>query len=543
MIKRALISVFDKTGIVDFAKELDRLGVEILSTGGTAAKFREEGIKVKDVSEYTGFPEMMDGRVKTLHPKIHGGLLALRGNTAHMDQAKKNHIEMIDMVVVNLYPFEDTVKKNLHFEETIEMIDIGGPSMIRSAAKNFKNVIVLVDPKDYASVLEAIKSGTEISFEKRKELAKKVFETTAAYDAAIMNYLKNKEELFPNKLVLSYNKKQDMRYGENPYQSAAFYESPNSIEPSITTATQLQGKELSYNNIMDGDAAVEIVKEFKEPCCAVIKHANPSGVSVSEKIEDALIKAYNADALSAFGCIIALNRTCNKACAEFLKDKFLEVVIAVDFDKEALAIFAEKKNVRLMKLPGLQDFYTKKAKHELLTTKKVVGGVLVQTRNFPELDLGEVTIVHKEAPTKEDIEKMTEEAKKGTLKELICVTKKSPSKDQLKDMVFAMKVCKHVKSNTIIYAKGLTTVGIGAGQMSRVDAAKIAGIKSEGRSKDAVMASDAFFPFRDGVDEAAKAGISAIVHPGGSIRDKEVIDAANEHGIAMVFSGTRLFLH
>ncbi len=541
MIKRALISVFDKTGIVEFAKELDKLGVEILSTGGTAKKLKDADIKVKDVSEHTGFPEMMDGRVKTLHPKIHGGLLALRDKIEHMKQAKDNDISMIDLVVVNLYPFEDTVKKKLSFEETIEMIDIGGPSMIRSASKNFKDVLVVVDPDDYGWIIEAIKKGEEIPLEKRKELAKKVFERTAVYDSAIAEYLCGGETVFPGSICNGFKKKQEMRYGENPYQDAAFYVDAAS-EPGVGNAEQLHGKALSYNNIMDTDGALEIVKEFVEPCAAVIKHANPSGVSVSDKIEDALVKAYNADPLSAFGCIIALNRPCNKACAEFLADKFLEVVIAPDFDKEALDILTEKRNRRLLKLPSLDDFYKSREK-EKFTTKKVVGGLLVQTRNFPTLNLDEVNIIKNEDPTKEDVAKLTQEARDGTLKDLICVTKKEPTKEQLKDMVFAMKVCRHVKSNSVLYANGLVTIGIGAGQMSRVDATIIATRKSEGKAKGAVMVSDAFFPFRDGIDESVKSGITAIIQPGGSIRDKEVIEAANEHGIAMVFSGTRLFLH
>ena len=540
MIKRALISVFDKTGIVEFAKELDKLGVEILSTGGTASKLKDAGIKVKDVSQYTGFPEMMDGRVKTLHPKIHGGLLALRNNKEHMKQAKESNIEMIDMVVVNLYPFEETVKKKLSFEETIEMIDIGGPSMVRSAAKNFKDVLVIIDPNDYKWIIKEIKSGKKIPIEKRKELAKKVFEITSVYDSLIAKYLT--EEQFPRIFSGLYIKKQEMRYGENPYQDAAFYTDLSSKEPGVGNSEQLHGKELSYNNIMDTDSALEIVKEFCEPCAAVIKHANPSGVAASDKIEDALEKAYNADPLSAFGCIIALNRKCNKACAEFLNDKFIEVIIAPDYDKEVLDMLMEKKNRRILKLPTLQACYKGNIKEEL-TTKKVVGGLLVQTRNFPLLDLEEVKIIKKENPTQEDIEKLTKEAKKGTLKNLICVTKKQPTKEQLKDMIFAMKVCKHVKSNSVLYAKNLVTIGIGAGQMSRVDATIIATKKSEGKAKGAVMASDAFFPFRDGVDEAAKAGISAIIQPGGSVRDDEVTKAANEHDMAMVFTGVRLYKH
>ncbi|MEA2037197.1 MAG: bifunctional phosphoribosylaminoimidazolecarboxamide formyltransferase/IMP cyclohydrolase [Nanoarchaeota archaeon] len=541
-IKRALISVFDKTGIVEFAKELDKLGVEILSTGGTAKKLKEEGIKVKDVSDYTKFPEMMDGRVKTLHPKIHGGLLALRENVEHMKQAKDNDIEMIDMVVVNLYPFEDTVKKNLSFEETIEMIDIGGPSMVRSASKNFRDVIVLVDPNDYSWVIEEIKKGNKIEIEKRKELAKKVFERTSAYDGEIARYLSTNKERFPNTFSTAMIKKQEMRYGENPYQDAAFYIDPSSEEPGIGGTEQLSGKELSYNNIMDSDGALNIVKEFCEPCVAVIKHANPSGVAVGDIIEDALKKAYNADSLSAFGCVMAMNRPLNKACAEFLKDKFIEVIIAPDYEKEALDMLTEKKGRRILKLPNLNLCY-KDGPKDILTMKKVVGGQLIQTRNFPSLNIDEVNMIKNESPTTDDVAKLTKEAREGTLKDLICVTKKQPTKEQLKDMVFAMKVCRHVKSNSVLYAKDLVTIGIGAGQMSRVDATMIATRKSDGKAKDAVMVSDAFFPFRDGVDEAAKAGISSIIQPGGSIRDKEAIEAANEHGLAMVFSGTRLFLH
>lgn len=537
---KALISVFDKTGIVEFTKELVGMGWEIVSTGGTAAKLKEEGISVMDVSEHTGFPEMMDGRVKTLHPKVHGGLLALRDNQDHMKQASENDISMIDMVVVNLYPFSETVAKKVSFEETIEQIDIGGPSMLRSAAKNFKDVIVITDPSDYPMVIEKLK-GEGLGADERKKLALKVFQKTAVYDAAISEYLSN-DELLPETKVIGLKKKQGMRYGENPYQDAAFYIDPLSIEPGVGDAEQLAGKELSYNNIMDTDGALNIVKEFCEPCVSVIKHANPSGVAVRENIDEALVAAYNADALSAFGCVIAMNRRCDKKCAEFLADKFIEVVIAPDFEPEALELLSEKKNRRLLKLPALNACYKDGVK-EALTAKKVVGGMLIQSRNFPTLNLDEVKVVKNPNPTKEDIAALTQAARDGNLKELICVTEKQPTASQLKDMVFAMKVCKHVKSNSVMYAKDLVTVGIGAGQMSRVDATIIATRKSEGRAKDAVMVSDAFFPFRDGVDESVKSGINAIIQPGGSIRDDEVIQAANEHGISMVFSGTRLFLH
>mgnify|MGYP003972252645 FL=1 len=493
-----------------------------------------------DVSDYTGFPEMMDGRVKTIHPKIHGGLLALRDNEKHMHEAEKNNIKMIDIVVVNLYPFKETVKKNLSFEETIEMIDIGGPSMIRSASKNFKDVIVVIDPEDYLWILEEIKLGHDISIEKRKSLAKKVFEKTSIYDAEISSYMT--EETLPGSYSISYPKKQNLRYGENPYQDAAFYIDENVIEPCVGNAEQLHGKGLSYNNIMDTDGALEIIKEFDETCAVVIKHANPSGAAVSDKIEDALIKAFNADSLSAFGCVIAMNRICNKECAEFLSDKFIEVVIAPGYDDEAFEILSKKKNRRLLKLPSLNDNLLHDNK-EKVTTKKVVGGILVQTRNFPTIDINKLEIINNKEPTKEDISRLTQKAKDGILDEFICVTKKEPTEAEIKDMIFAMKVCKHVKSNSVLYAKNLVTVGIGAGQMSRVDATIIATRKSTGKSENAVMVSDAFFPFRDGVDEAAKSGISAIIQPGGSIRDKEVIQAANEHGITMLFTGTRLFKH
>lgn len=514
-IKRALISVSDKSDIAAFASELAKLGVEIVSTGGTASLLEDNGIKVKQVSAITNFPEMLDGRVKTLHPKIHGALLALRKNKEHMKQIKEQNIQPIDMVVVNLYPFEETIKqKNVKFEDAIENIDIGGPSMLRSAAKNFEDVIVVTDSNDYSIVLKELKEKGNVSKELRKELARKAFEKTAFYDAMISNFLQGKENDFPEKLLMVFEKKQDMRYGENPHQKAAFYSEKEFAEPSIAQAEQVNGKELSYNNIMDADAALNIVKEFSEPCCSVIKHANPSGVAAAEKIENALEKAYNADPLSAFGCIIALNKKCNLACAEFMRDKFIEVVIAPDYDKDALNLLKEKKKLRVMVLPNLGEFYKNK-RIEKFTLKKIVGGLLLQTREYP------------------DFEKL----------DLKVVTKRKPSEQEIKDMIFACKVNKHVKSNAVLFAKDGVTVGIGAGQMSRVDSSIIAARKAGPKAKGAVMSSDAFFPFRDGIDEAAKAGITAIMQPGGSIRDQEVIDAANEHNIAMVFSGTRLFLH
>ncbi len=541
MIKRALLSVYDKKGIVEFAAGLADIGIIIISTGGTAALLRKSGIKVTEVSEVTKFPEMMGGRVKTLHPKIHGGLLCKREDPSHVKDAKMHDIEMIDLIAVNLYPFEETVKQRIAEEDTVEMIDIGGPSMIRSAAKNFHDVAVLTDSEDYKQVLALLKTEKEIPLAKRKELAAKAFRKTASYDAAIAQYFS--KEAFPEKIVLSFSKRQGMRYGENPYQEAAFYVSDTLVEPCIANAEQLHGKELSYNNIMDADAALEIVKEFSDPCTAVIKHANPSGVALDQNISGALAKAYNADPLSAFGCIIAMNRMCDLECAQFLKDKFVEVIIAEDFKEDARMLLEKKKNIRLLRVKGIKECYDRGCRHEKFTGKKVIGGLLIQTRNFPIISADTVNIIHNMKPTPDEVTALTEEAKKGKLSKLLCVTKKKPTKEQLKDLLFAMKVCKHVKSNSVLYAKDLVTVGIGAGQMSRVDAAMIATTKSAGRAKGAVMASDAFFPFRDGIDEAAKAGVIAIIQPGGSVRDKEVIDAANEHGIAMVFTGVRLFLH
>jgi phosphoribosylaminoimidazolecarboxamide formyltransferase / IMP cyclohydrolase len=505
---RALISVFDKTGIVEFAKELDKLGVEILSTGGTAKKLKENNINVKDVSDYTQFPEMMDGRVKTLHPKIHGGLLALRNNKAHMKQAKENNIEMIDMVVVNLYPFEETVKKKVSFEETIEMIDIGGPSMIRSAAKNFQDVIVLTDPEDYQKIIKKLKNKEEISLEEKKELAKKVFEKTAVYDSMISNYL-NKEE-FPKNVIFPYEKIQNLRYGENPHQRGAFYKESSLNETSIVNAKQLWGKELSYNNIFDGDGALELVKEFTNPAVSVIKHANPCGVAERDTIEKAFEDAYGIDPMSAFGCVIALNRQCTLKVAEMTKGKFIELLIAPGFDEDALKFLKEnKQNCRILEIGKL----TKSDKG--YNMKKVVGGILIQSREWP------------------DIDKI----------ELKCVTKRKPTEKEIEDMKFAWKVNKHTKSNSVVFAKDKTGYGMGVGQMSRIDASIIAKRKSEGRAQDGSMSSDAFFPFPDAVEAAAEAGIKSIIQPGGAKKDAEVIAKCDELGIAMVFTGVRLFKH
>ncbi|MCF7861027.1 bifunctional phosphoribosylaminoimidazolecarboxamide formyltransferase/IMP cyclohydrolase [Candidatus Woesearchaeota archaeon] len=534
-MKKAIISVSDKTGIEELGKFLQDKGIEIISTGGTAKALESAGVKITKVSDYTGFPEMLDGRVKTLNPKIFAGLLAVRDNPDHITQLKENEIEPIDIVVVNLYPFEETVSKGCTFDEAIEKIDIGGPSLLRAAAKNFRDVIILTNPGRYKQFMSKFDSLDE---DFRKKLALDVFSHTARYDSVITNYLDNAE--VPNTYFFAGKKVQQLRYGENPYQTAAFYKDASSKEPGLANAQQLQGKELSYNNIMDGDGALNIVKEFTQPACAVIKHANPSGAAVAENIEDALKKAYNADPLSAFGCVIAMNRPFTVGCAEFLKDKFIEVIIAPDFDKESQAIFKEKKNVRLLRLEGIE---APPVNPDKFTTKKVAGGMLIKSTNFPKIDPETIEIEDNPNPTTEQIAQMTSQAKEGELKKVMCVTTKKVTREQLKDMIFALKVCKHVKSNSVLYANDGVTVGIGAGQMSRVDSSIIATRKAGEKAKGSIMVSDAFFPFRDGVDEAAKAGISAIIQPGGSIRDEEVIKAADEHGIAMIFCGTRVFLH
>ncbi len=506
MIKRALISVSDKAGIADFAKKLSAKGVEILSTGGTAKLLRENGVEVKDVSDYTGFPEMMDGRVKTLHPKIHGGLLALRGNAEHMKAAEENGIEMIDLVVVNLYPFEETIKKEGVTEaEAIEQIDIGGPSMLRSAAKNFQSVTVVTDPADYAAVAAEFEKDGDTSADTRRRLAEKVFETTSRYDGMIAGYLSGgKVESFMVKKI------QDLRYGENPHQHAAFYtDLPGHRGASLVNAEQIQGKELSYNNIMDADGALSLVREFSEPTVAFIKHANPCGIATADKIEEAFKLAYETDSKSAFGGIIAFNRPVTKAIAEKIVSKFFEVVLAPDYEDGVLEIFEAKKNLRILKLPEVKPELPAK------TYRKVSGGVLIQ-----DLDTARV-----------------DEA------DLLVVTKRKPSAEEIRDLLFAWHVVKHVKSNAILLAKNGATIGIGAGQMSRVDAVELAIKKALNREGGAVMASDAFFPFPDSVVTAAKHKITAIIQPGGSIKDVEVIAAANAAGIAMVFTDKRAFLH
>ncbi|QQR83384.1 bifunctional phosphoribosylaminoimidazolecarboxamide formyltransferase/IMP cyclohydrolase [Candidatus Peregrinibacteria bacterium] len=502
MIKRALISVSDKSGIIDLAKVLAEKNVEILSTGGTAKLMRDNGIEVKDVSDYTGFPEMMNGRVKTLHPKVHGGLLAVRSNAEHMKAAADNHIEMIDLVVVNLYPFEATIQKEGVTEpEAIEQIDIGGPSMLRSAAKNFQSVTVLTDPADYAVVTAEIQSAGDTTPETRRRLAEKVFQTTAKYDAMIAEYLSHG---ITKHIVLE--KIQDLRYGENPHQSASVYKRGNPTQACIPNAEVLQGKPLSYNNIMDADGALAVVREFSEPAVVFIKHANPCGTATASTIEAAYQNAYAGDPKSAFGGIIALNRPCTQAIAEHLVSQFFEIVLAPDFEPEALKTLEQKPNMRVLKLGEIQPDPAQES------VRPISGGMLVQDLDIKQLSAADLKVV----------------------------TEKAPTPEQMNDLKFAWHVVKHVKSNAIVFAKDGMTVGVGAGQMSRVDAVEIAIKKADGREKGSVLASDAFFPFADSIDAAAEAGVTAIIQPGGSVRDDEVIAACNQKGIAMVFTGTRL---
>ena len=517
-VRRALISVSDKTGILEFAKSLVAMDIAILSTGGTYKVLSEAGLPITEVSEYTGFPEMMDGRVKTLHPKIHGGLLGRRGTD---DAIMAEHgIDAIDMVVVNLYPFEATVANaDCSLEDAVENIDIGGPTMLRSAAKNHKDVAVVTDPTDYARILEELQANnTQLSHATRFDLAIKTFEQTARYDGAIANYFgtmfnDDSADTFPRTYSTQFVKKQSMRYGENPHQKAAFYTERTQNEASISTATQLQGKALSFNNIADTDAALELVKTFDETACVIVKHANPCGVAIGNTPFEAYDRAFKTDPTSAFGGIIAFNVELDVQTAQAIVDRqFVEVIIAPTVSDEAKTIIEAKKNLRLLVCGELSE------QLPAYDYKKVTGGLLLQDR-----DLGSVT--------KDDLK---------------VVTKIAPTSEQLSDLLFAWKVAKYVKSNAIVYVKDGMTIGVGAGQMSRVYSAKIAGIKAADEGLEvpgSVMASDAFFPFRDGIDAAAAAGITAVIHPGGSMRDQEVIDAADEHGIAMVFTGMRHFKH
>jgi len=513
--KRALISVSDKEDIIHFAKELSKLNIDILSTGGTAAVLSGAGIRIKEVSEVTGFPEMLDARVKTLHPIIHAGILAKRDEKEHMNVLKKHKIECIDIVVCNLYPFEKTIQKpNASIEEVIENIDIGGPTLIRAAAKNYKDVIVITNRKQYGELLKALQSKGEISVKERQKLAVEAYAHTAQYDSIISQHLAYRwtDEILPDSHTLTMRKIQDMRYGENPHQKGAFYRSlPRVAEPCISNAVKLQGKELSFNNVLDADCAIECVKEFTNHTCVIIKHATPCGIASSDNMLHAWRDAYATDIYSPFGGIVSFNREVEKDVAIELSNYFLELIIAPSFSKEALSIFSKKKNLRLLECKGLD----KKIGRSGTTFRSVVGGFLVQERD--------VLLSNK--------------------KDWKSVTKKKPSKKELESMGFAVKCVKHVKSNSVLFVKDTHTVAIGGGQTSRVDAAWIATHKGKENIKGSIMASDAFFPFRDAVDVAAKAGVGAIIQPGGSIRDNEVIEAADENGISMVFSGQRYFRH
>lgn len=515
MKKRAIISLTDKTGVVEFARGLAALGYEIISTGGTARVLAEAGIAVVGVSDITGFPECLDGRVKTLHPNIHAGVLAIRSNPEHMRQLAELGVEPIDIVAINLYPFKATILKDgVTREEAIENIDIGGPTLLRAAAKNYQDVAVIVDPADYDSVLGELRETGAVGLDTKLKLAYKVFEHTSAYDALIAGYLRAEcgADIFPDKLTLTYEKVQDMRYGENPGQKAAFYkEVGKGLEGTLAAALQLHGKELSYNNINDANGALDAVKEFSEPCVVAVKHANPCGIGVADTIYEAYIKAYNADPVSIFGGIVAANRTIDAGTAAEMSKIFLEIVIAPDYTGEALEILKQKKNLRILKLPAIAKPNVK----AMLDMKKVAGGLLVQAYN----------------------EGIYDEA------DLQFVTEKRPTEEQMQDLLFAMKAVKHTKSNAIVLAKGGATVGVGPGQTNRITALELAIKYAGGKAKGAVMASDAFFPFSDCVEAAAAAGIAAIIQPGGSIRDQDSIDACNKYGIAMVFTGRRHFKH
>src|ERR1022692_3905368 len=516
-IQRAILSVTDKSGLVDFARKLAGLGVELISTGGTAKLLRDSGIAVKDISELTGFPEMLDGRVKTLHPKVHGGILHRRENPAHTADVAEHGIQPIDMVVVNLYAFEKTAAKpGVAFEELIENIDIGGPSMIRSAAKNFHDVAVVTSPADYAAIAEELaRSGGGLSLETKWRLAQKAFATTAAYDSAIASTLERipdiknfqlaaSPEAFPQTLRLSFQKTLDLRYGENPHQKAAMYSDGSAV--GVANARQIQGKELSYNNIVDLQAAWDLAQEFDEPVCAIIKHTNPCGTATGKTLAEAYKRALECDTVSAFGGVIGVNRPIDGEAADEMHKLFLEVIAAPAFDEAAKARFATKKNLRLIEVAAAPQKWI---------LKNVSGGILLQdadTRTLQDIDLK-------------------------------VVTKRAPKPEETRAMLFAWKVCKHVKSNAIVYARDGQTVGVGAGQMSRVDSAKIGAMKAQLPLQGTVAASDAFFPFPDGVEEIAKAGATAIIQPGGSQRDPEVIAAADRLGLAMLFTGVRHFRH
>jgi phosphoribosylaminoimidazolecarboxamide formyltransferase / IMP cyclohydrolase len=539
-IRRALLSVSDKTGLVEFARALGGFGVELLSTGGTAKALREAGLEVRDVSDVTGFPEMLDGRVKTLHPRIHGGILAVRDNTEHARAIAEHHIEPIDMVVVNLYPFEQTVaREGVTLEEAVEQIDIGGPAMVRSAAKNFKDVAVVISPDFYGAITDELKvNGGALSLPTRLQLAWRAFNHTSNYDTAINMYLHRAFNLlgdgepqsegvirnsdfaapeqvevmrgdlysFAPNIYLTAVKINDLRYGENPHQRAAIY--GFGVEEGIARAEVLGGKEMSFNNYVDADAAWQLVCDFDETACAVIKHMNPAGVGCAASLEEAYRRALATDPVSAFGGIVAFNRKVDEPAARAVTEIFTEVVVAPDFDEAAVEVLKSKKNLRILRAG-------KARRPEGLDFKRITGGMLVQTRDTHRL----------------------------TREELKVVTRRAPTEEELASLLFAWTVCKHTKSNAIVYARDGQTVGVGAGQMSRVDSVRIGAMRARLPVEGSVLASDAFFPFRDGIDEAAKHGITAVIQPGGSVRDSEVIAAADEHNLAMVFTGVRHFRH
>ncbi|MBA3766295.1 MAG: bifunctional phosphoribosylaminoimidazolecarboxamide formyltransferase/IMP cyclohydrolase [Acidobacteria bacterium] len=544
-IGRALLSVSDKTGIVEFARELERLKVEIISTGGTAKALREAGIKVLDISDVTGFSEMMDGRVKTLHPRIHGGLLALRDNAEHQQAMREHGIKPIDMVVVNLYPFEQTVaRESVTLEEAIEQIDIGGPAMIRSAAKNFRDVTVVVSPEDYAGIIGKMQStGGAISLSHRRHLAGKAFMRTTMYDGAVVAYLSSVEakeqaqsgthpvaeggigvmaggggggqedaqaieevDLLPELATWTLRKAHDLRYGENPHQAAALY--LTGMRSGIANAEVLSGKEMSFNNYVDADAAWQLVSDFDETACAIIKHTNPAGVALGQSLEEAYRRALETDPVSAFGGIVAFNRTVDERAARALIEIFTEVAIAPDFEEAAIEVLRMKKNLRVLSAGASKRSVG-------IDYKQITGGMLFQTRDMHRLTRDELKVVTERAPTDEEV----------------------------RALLFAWTVCKHVKSNAIVYARAGQTIGVGAGQMSRVDSVKIGAMRARLPLSGSVIASDAFFPFRDGIDEAARHAVTAVIQPGGSVCDEETIAAANEHGLAMVFTGVRHFKH
>ena len=513
-IKKALISVSDKSNVLELAKSLSSYGIEILSTGGTAKLLKENKINVTEVSDYTKFPEMLDGRVKTLHPKIHGGILGRRDNSEHNETMKNHEIDPIDLVVVNLYPFEETIsQEGCTLELAIENIDIGGPAMIRSAAKNYQHVAVLTNPKDYKSFTDEInKNQGSISLDLSFSLAKKAFEKTSAYDSAINNYLSSdSQNQFPDQLTKTISKVMDLRYGENPHQEAAFYKDSSEDVGSLSSFDQIQGKELSFNNLNDSDTAWECVKKFSQPTCVIVKHANPCGVASTGSLKESYEAAFKTDPTSAFGGIIAFNKSLDQETASLIINQFAEVIIAADFTEGALKVFKNKPNVRLLQIE-IENNNTE------FDFKKIGGGWLIQTPDIHNLDINDCNVV----------------------------TDLKPTEEQLDDMKFAWVVSQYVKSNAIVFCKNKQTLGIGAGQMSRVDSTKIASLKADNANIDlsqSVVASDAFFPFRDGIDVIASHGAKCIIQPGGSIKDEEVIDAANEHGIVMLFTNIRHFKH